>query len=64
VTLFGLVMGAAFIIWTIFTVIILSLVTEVFIFMRSSLFVVIVVVYVLILAIYPLGKRIFREERY
>lgn len=63
-TLFGLVMGAAFIIWTIFTVIILSLVTEVFIFMRSSLFVVIVVVYVLILAIYPLGKRIFREERY
>ena len=59
-TVFGLIMLIIFAFWTLFTVLIFSAVTDMYGFLRSPLFIIITVVYILIFTIYPLGKRLLR----
>ena len=60
-TIFGLIMGFAFLFHTIITVIVFSVTENYYELIRAPIFIFVCVGYVLILSIYSIGKRILRR---
>jgi len=62
--MFGYIMGFLLIIWICITLFALGTTEDLLEFMRSALFIIICVGYIVILAVYFMFKNVFREEEY